>query len=48
MLYNVQAGMFFVQVLKRTLQTALVWTIYEELKPFLMQQAQKFSGEQQS
>ena len=29
---------FAVQILKRTLQTALVWTIYEELKPFLLQQ----------
>ena len=36
------------QVLKRTLQTALVWTLYEELKPFLMQQAQRLGSEQES
>ncbi len=28
-----------VQILKRTLQSALVWTLYEELQPRLVQAA---------
>lgn len=31
------------QVVKRTMQTALVWTLYEELQPALKQALQKFS-----
>lgn len=31
-----------VQILKRTLQSALVWTLYEELQPRLVQAANHF------